>query len=127
MNIHEIIKSQKNELESRLQEKYIKREVSDSLFQSKLIKVIIGPRRAGKSFFAVHHLKKNKDSFGYMNFDDERLADISDISAELERERERLYNNAESRVRVGRGVTAAKGKSWAGGPTGLTGSLSRKC
>jgi predicted AAA+ superfamily ATPase len=80
MNIHEIIKSQKSELESRLQEKYIEREVSDSLFQSKLIKVIIGPRRAGKSFFAVHHLKRNKDSFGYMNFDDERLADISDIS-----------------------------------------------
>jgi len=39
--------------------------------------VIIGPRRAGKSFFAIHHLSHNRN-FGYVNFDDERLTDLTD-------------------------------------------------
>lgn len=41
-----------------------------------LIKVITGPRRAGKSVFAIQTLERI--DFAYLNFDDERLMDISD-------------------------------------------------
>lgn len=40
-----------------------------------LIKVIVGPRRAGKSVFALQLLQDI--DFAYLNFDDERLAGIS--------------------------------------------------
>jgi len=42
-----------------------------------LIKVITGPRRSGKSFYAVHLLGQ-AGSFGYVNFDDERFATLGD-------------------------------------------------
>ncbi len=42
-----------------------------------LIKVIIGPRRAGKSFFSIYALSKG-NKFGYINFDDEKLTQIED-------------------------------------------------
>ena len=42
-----------------------------------LIKVIMGPRRAGKSIFAIQMLKCV--DFSYVNFDDERLADTDDF------------------------------------------------
>lgn len=41
---------------------------------SKRIKVVIGPRRAGKSVFALQMLKAvGSNDFAYINFDDERL------------------------------------------------------
>ncbi len=66
---------QKRELEARLKEDYLEREGNLRLSQP-LIKVIIGPRRAGKSFFALHFLRK-AGNFGYVNFDDERLATLT--------------------------------------------------
>ena len=42
-----------------------------------LIKIIMGPRRAGKSIFAIQMLKGV--DFAYVNFDDERLADTDDF------------------------------------------------
>lgn len=65
---------QKREIESRLKEKYIERKSSLKL-NNNLIKVIIGPRRAGKSFFAIHFLNK-LEKFGYVNFDDEKLVEL---------------------------------------------------
>lgn len=48
-----------------------------------LIKVIIGPRRAGKSVFALQMLKDT--NFAYLNFDDERLlGDNASLSIPLE-------------------------------------------
>jgi hypothetical protein len=69
---------QKRELESRLQETYIERKISIPLdLGNDLIKVITGPRRAGKSFFAAHLIAQT-DSYGYINFDDERLVSVDD-------------------------------------------------
>lgn len=74
--IRDILLLQKRELDQRLSEKYIQRTTTMNM-QNDLIKVIIGPRRAGKSFYAIHHLT-TVGSFGYINFDDERLVDLQD-------------------------------------------------
>ena len=71
--LKDIILIQKRELEKRLKEDYINRGIK--LKNPNLINVIMGPRRAGKSFFAIHTLNK-LDNFGYVNFDDERLAEV---------------------------------------------------
>src|SRR3989338_1817624 len=65
---------QKREIEVKLKEKYIERN-QDLKLNNDLIKVIVGPRRAGKSFFAIHFLDK-KGKFGYVNFDDEKLIEV---------------------------------------------------
>jgi len=77
--IQDILLQQKREIEARTKEPYIKRDTTISL-NNDLIKVIMGPRRAGKSFYAMHYLK-NAGSFGYINFDDEKL--IENIKAGL--------------------------------------------
>lgn len=78
--IIDILKIQKNELESKRKEKFLERTFDKNKFETPLIKVIIGPRRAGKSFFAIHFLTKKNINFGYINFDDEGLADIKDYN-----------------------------------------------
>jgi len=84
--LKDVLLVQKRELERRLQERYVRREFSvKTLKDNDLIKVVIGPRRAGKSFFAVH-LVEQFGSYGYVNFDDERLAgavDCDDLLAAL--------------------------------------------
>ena len=76
--IRDTIILQKREIKSRLEEKYIERTSNMSL-DNNLVKVIIGPRRSGKSFYAIHALHKI-NNFGYINFDDERLTDIKDYN-----------------------------------------------
>ncbi len=73
---------QKRELERRLSEKYVARDARLKGLESDLVKVILGPRRAGKSFFALHALSGRK--FGYANFDDERLVGEKDYDKILE-------------------------------------------
>ena len=74
--IGRILRDQMQELRERLNktstvvEREMLRECKD-MIKSKLIKVIIGPRRAGKSFFA-YLLLKNK-VFAYANFDEKKL------------------------------------------------------
>lgn len=70
--IQDILLVQKREMETRLSELYIERTTTLEVTNN-VIKVIIGPRRAGKSFFALHFLKTIGD-FGYVNFDDEKLS-----------------------------------------------------
>ncbi len=79
MMIRDILLIQKRELESRLKERYIERAAGSKKLASGLINVIIGPRRAGKSFFAVHALNR-LGAFGYANFDDEKLAETKDYN-----------------------------------------------
>jgi len=76
--IQDILILQKREIQSRMKEKYVERKTNIKL-DNDLIKVIIGPRRAGKSFFAIHTLN-NLNNFGYINFDDEKLTDIKDYN-----------------------------------------------
>ena len=71
------------ELTQKLREKYIKREVSIETADSGLIHVIIGPRRAGKSFFGMHHVERS-GLYGFVNFDDERLVNVTDFDEILE-------------------------------------------
>lgn len=73
--VRDILLLQKRELEKKLEDRYVEREAAPKNIGSDLVKVIIGPRRAGKSFFAVHVLGK-LGNYGYVNFDDERLIDV---------------------------------------------------
>ena len=79
-DIREFLELQKSELEKRLKEPYIERDTKLAIgFKDNLIRVIIGPRRAGKSFFVLHWLKKNA-KFGYINFDDEKLSSVENFN-----------------------------------------------
>jgi len=78
-----IILKQKQEKEQFLTFQYIKRTkdaFGKKWIDSNLIKVILGPRRAGKSVFSLMLLKNRP--FMYFNFDDEILASIGKISTD---------------------------------------------
>lgn len=75
--IRDIIIIQKRELEKRWEEPYLERGVPSKKLSYATTKVITGPRRAGKSFFAMHMLRQWK-RVGYVNFDDEKLVTIKD-------------------------------------------------
>ena len=72
--IRDILILQKREIDLRLNEKYVERTTTIKM-NNNLIKVIIGPRRAGKSFYAIHFLN-TFNKYGYINFDDEKLVDV---------------------------------------------------
>jgi predicted AAA+ superfamily ATPase len=75
----EIVLSQKVERDELLRGRYVPREglkKARENLQNNLIKVIIGPRRAGKSVFSIQMLEGL--NFAYLNFDDERLTSVSD-------------------------------------------------
>jgi predicted AAA+ superfamily ATPase len=72
--LQNIIKRQKTELNSLLARKMVLRTRASDLeshLSSKLIKVVIGPRRAGKSTLCLAALQHKK--FSYLNFEDESL------------------------------------------------------
>ena len=77
MAVRDAVIQQKNEYESKREERYVDRSVTVSGLDNSLIRVITGPRRAGKSFFAIHHFAGTAKT-GYVNFDDERLAGSTD-------------------------------------------------
>ena len=82
MTVRDIILVQQRDLQRTLDETYVERETPIAGSGTSLIKVIIGPRRAGKSFFAVHHLGDSRP-FGYVNFDDERLTSLENYDEVL--------------------------------------------
>ncbi|MBN2374058.1 ATP-binding protein [bacterium] len=76
--IKELIIQHKKEKEKLLSRNYLLREKLDfarHFLDSSLIKVITGPRRAGKSVFSF--LLLNKSNFAYLNLDDENLIKAS--------------------------------------------------
>lgn len=76
--IKEILIKQKQELEKLLERFYVKRnktnEIATEQIENDLVKVVIGPRRAGKSVFAAHLFKDKKPA--YINFDEENLVKV---------------------------------------------------
>lgn len=82
---------QKRELENFNPKSYVPRDAQLKELDKDIIKVIIGPRRAGKSFFAIHELKK-AGNFGYINFDDESLVAVENYS-DLVDSLNSIYNN----------------------------------
>ena len=76
--IQQIITGQKAEFERRLQEKYLKRKTVLKGLDTELISVVIGPRRAGKSFFTIHSTGLSS-GIGYVNFDEERLLRVENF------------------------------------------------
>ena len=73
--IRDALLLQKRELAQRLGERYIEREVCAAGHSHDLTQVVVGPRRSGKSFFAMRHVER-LGRYGYVNFDDERLAGL---------------------------------------------------
>ncbi|MCK4761185.1 MAG: ATP-binding protein [Candidatus Aminicenantes bacterium] len=92
--IRDVLLLQKRELEHFSQKHYVPRDIELSGLHNDIIKVIIGPRRAGKSFFAIHELKKS-GNFGYVNFDDEGLLKVENYNDIIENINH-LYNNPKS-------------------------------
>ena len=77
--IKNIVLQHQQEKEELLARQYVQREQlneAKKLLKTDLIKVITGPRRAGKSVFSSLLLKDKK--FAYLNFDDEGLLKIKD-------------------------------------------------
>lgn len=75
----DVINKQKNERDVFLSNNYIQRDGIDNakkVLDSKLIKIIVGPRRAGKSVFGFLMLEGK--NFAYLNFDDENLLKVND-------------------------------------------------
>jgi predicted AAA+ superfamily ATPase len=76
--LNDVVLTQKAELEDQLRRPYVERDLPPhATADTDLIRVIIGPRRAGKSTLAIHLLHKLGGG-GYANFDDERLADLTE-------------------------------------------------
>ena len=81
--LRDVLILQQRELQQRLAQPYIPRLIAHTQAPADdLIRVILGPRRAGKSFFGIHWLRQ-LGPFAYLNLDDERLPGLTDFNAVL--------------------------------------------
>lgn len=79
IKIKEVLLRQKQEIEEKLKQHYINRQIKPISFDNQLINIIIGPRRCGKSFLGLHLVSSDKDRpFAFLNFDDEIAVDINE-------------------------------------------------
>jgi len=75
-NLLSVVERQRNEIEGKLKQRIIEREVPESFkrdIEKDIIKIITGVRRSGKSTLALLLLKGK--NFGYLNFDEKELID----------------------------------------------------
>jgi hypothetical protein len=85
--IYQIILDQREDIAEYMDDTLIVRsEAAQIDFDSKLAQVVIGVRRSGKSTLCHMALLAQKITYGYVNFDDDRLANITvdDLNAVLE-------------------------------------------
>ena len=74
----QILLDQREEINTLIGDDYVERsEAKQFEFGSKLAQVVIGVRRSGKSTMCHMALKKQQLNYGYANFDDDRLAELS--------------------------------------------------
>ena len=76
-NMEEIIERQKKEIEKKLSGGIVERNLEKKLkkiIDKKIVKVITGVRRSGKSTLALLVLKEK--NFGYVNFDEKELIEV---------------------------------------------------
>ena len=78
MNIHDILLAQRREQEASRSAPYIERSSVVEPEAGGRIRVVVGPRRAGKSSYALHGTAVDTGGWGYANFDDERLGGLED-------------------------------------------------
>lgn len=76
--LKDVVTSQMREVERKLAEPYVTRDARWPDGNDDMIRVVIGPRRAGKSFQALHMMAA-AGKFGYVNFDDDRLKGFGDF------------------------------------------------
>lgn len=89
--IKEIFVRQKKEMDLLLDKPYVERHKSIQVkmcVDNDLVKVVTGPRRAGKSVFSAHLFKEKNPA--YVNFDDENLIKIKNYD-EIMKELHSLY------------------------------------
>jgi len=89
--LKEILLKQKKELKGLLERPYVARSqmaTAKKQIDSDLVKVVIGPRRAGKSIFTAHLFKDKYPA--YVNFDDENLIKLENYD-DLIKELHSLY------------------------------------
>ncbi len=86
--IKQAITDQKQEIMQYSSPGFIQRDVPVDFLNSKLIKIISGVRRSGKSTLA--HLSLRNSNYAYVNFDDERLLNLN--STDLSEIEELLYS-----------------------------------
>lgn len=73
-----VLSDQKEEMENEDLDSYCPRKEESSLsLDSKLAQVVIGVRRSGKSTLCAKFLHEKNIKFAYVNFDDDRLANIT--------------------------------------------------
>jgi hypothetical protein len=93
--LKDIVIKQKLEKDQLLSHQYVERtkdRLGKKWLDSSLIKVVLGPRRAGKSVFSLMLLKSR--TFAYFNFDDEILASEGGIATdELMKQLHAVYGN----------------------------------
>lgn len=85
--LERIVLDQREELKAFRKGDYCQRKEESLIdLESNLAQVVIGVRRSGKSTLCINALERAKVNYAYVNFDDERLLDVSagDMDAILE-------------------------------------------
>lgn len=85
--IYKVMLDQREELPLMVEDDFITRPEANLIsIDSKLAQVVIGVRRSGKSTLCHMALKKANIKYGYVNFDDDRLANltVNDLNDVLE-------------------------------------------
>lgn len=77
MNLHDILLIQQRELEAERANLFIPRTSVKEVEAGGRVRVVVGPRRAGKSRYALSRTRSGH--WGYANFDDERLCRLDNL------------------------------------------------